>query len=189
MLLKCPFAIEGRSPLWWRWSTASTLALVTLAASCLTVRGMAGWSSELVPATEAGPRTFRLPRLTIQQHEHDDQPFDLRFRMPDRFTLDFEVMAEPGELAGIEVLGHRLGSVDDPDLAPTTYRLWHRVRIVRASGAERVEVDGRPIPPRLGPGQARPLVDRPALDRADHTPPRPGTFLVNPRLNATVHTR
>ena len=66
MLLKCPFAIEGRTPLWWRWLTALTLALATLAASCLTLRGLAGWSSPRLDAPSVdGRRSFRLPQLAI----------------------------------------------------------------------------------------------------------------------------
>ncbi len=156
MLLKCPFALEGRTPLWWRWSTAATLALATLAASCLTLRGLAGWSNPPPSPTGQAARSFRLPQLVIGQREHDDQPFDLRFRLPDRFTLTFEVLAEPTDLPGIEVLGHRLGPTVDLDPTRTAYRLWHRVRITRAGGSEGVEVDDRPLaidpsPARLAP--------------------------------------
>jgi hypothetical protein len=167
MLLKCPFAIEGRTPLWWRWSTAATLALVTLAASCLTLRGLADWSSPPVQPTGEAARSFRHPQqLTISQREHDDQPFDLRFRLPDRFTLTFEVMAEPADLPGIEVLGHRLGVVPDPDPSRTAYRLWHRVRITRLGGSEDVEVDGRPLPHDPGPARLAPwLTIRPSPGR------------------------
>jgi BlaR1 peptidase M56 len=153
MLLKCPFALEGRTPLWWRWSTAATLALATLAASCLTLRGLAGWSTPPLAPTEQPVRSFRLPNLTIGQHEHDDQPFDLRFRLPDRFTLTFEVMAEPADLPGIEVLGHKLGEASNLNPSPSGYRLWHRVRITRAEGSEIVEVDG--WPPSKGPGHTK----------------------------------
>ena len=138
MLLKCPFAIEGRTPLWWRWSTAATLALATLAASCLTLRGLAGWSSPPASPAEDDPRSFRIPQLAIAQRDRDDQPFDLRFRLPDQFTLTFEVMAEPADLPGIEVLGHKLGVPPNLDPSRTAYRLWHRVRIARAGGSEAV---------------------------------------------------
>ena len=144
MLLKCPFAIEGQPPLWWRWSTALTLGLTTLAASCLTLRGMAGWL-DTPPSRPAHSSTaFRLAQLTIRQREQDEQPFDLRFRLPDRFHLSFEVMAEPGNLVDLEVLGHRLGPTLEVD------RLWHRVEIHRADGSETVEVDARP------PGSSKP---------------------------------
>ncbi len=154
MLLKCPFVLEGRTPLWWRWSTAATLALATLAASCLTLRGLAGWSSPPAPPRKQAARSFRLSDLSIVQRDRDDQPFDLRFRLPERFTLTFEVMADPVDLPGIEVLGHRLGDPRDLDHARAAYRLWHRVRITRAEGIEAVEVDGKtlidnPVPAKL----------------------------------------
>jgi len=153
MLLSCPFAIEGRTPLWWRWSTAATIAGVTLAASCLTLRGLAGWSSSRPSASLQAARSFRLPHLAIGQREHDDQPFDLRFRLPDHFTMTFEVMAEPAELSEIEMLGHKLGEPRELDPGRSAYRLWHRVKIIRASGHEQVEVDGQSRPAGSGPSR------------------------------------
>lgn len=146
MLLRCPFAIEGRTPLWWRWSTVATLILATVSASCLTLRGLAGWSSSSSQVPAQAARSFRLPQLMISQREHDDQPFDLRFRLPDRFTLTFEVMAEPADLPGIEVLGHKLGPTSDSTSTPASFRLWHRVRATRAGGSEWLEVDGQALP-------------------------------------------
>jgi hypothetical protein len=145
MLLKCPFAIERRTPVWWRWWAASTLGLATLAASCLTLRGLAGWSTPApAPAAEAA-RSFRLPQLVIGQNEKDDQPFDLRFRLPEQFSLTLEILAEPADLPALEVLGHRLGPPCDHEPDSSAYRLWHRVRIRRSGGAEEIEVDGRPV--------------------------------------------
>ncbi len=145
MLLKCPFEVEGRTPLWWRWATASTLAMATLAASCLTLRGMAGRSDLVpVPSAEVG-RSFRLPQLVVGQDEDDDQPFDLRFRLPEEFALAFEVMAGPGGLPALEVLGHRLGTPDGGRPPSPDDRTWHRVRIVRSAGREEVLVDDRPV--------------------------------------------
>jgi hypothetical protein len=165
MLLKCPFAIEGRTSPWWRWSTAGTLGLATLAASCLTLRGLADWSSPSALETRATPRSFRVKDLAIALREPDDQPFDLRFRLPDRFSLIFEVMAEPADLPGIEVLGHRLGPNPSPGLdpGPTAYRLWHRVRIDRLDGSETIEVDGKPLPTEPEPARLAPwLTIRPS---------------------------
>ena len=163
MLLKCPFAIEGQTPLWWRWGTATTLALTTLAASCLTLRGLSGWSAAATSPPEEVSRSFRLPQLTIRQREHDDRPFDLRFRLPDRFTLTLEVMADPGDPLDVEVLGHRLGPTAELDPTGEVYRLWHRVQVRRALGAEVVEVDGRPLAPAPKPAKLAPwLTIRPS---------------------------
>ncbi len=147
MLVRCPFAIEGRSPAWWRWSTAMTLALATLSASCLTLRGLAGRSPSPVPEVERedAPRSIRFPQLSIAPREHDDRPFDLRLRLPTQFSLSFEVMAEPTDLSRLEVLGHPLGPVVELDPARPVYRLWHRVQIRRAGSSEVVLVDDRPV--------------------------------------------
>ena len=162
MLLKCPFPIEDRPPGWWRWSSAALIVAATLAASCLTLRGVVGWSEGAsAPAMEPA-RSFRLPSLVIAPGEGDDSPFDLRVRLPERFTLGLEILAEPAELASIEVLGHRLAPAD-----PAGPGAWHRVEVRRAEGSEEVRVDGRPVG-----GDARPrkpaswLTIRPAPGRA-----------------------
>ena len=178
MLAECPFAIEGRTPLWWRWSTASTLALVTLAASCLTLRGLAGWSSPPDRRPRSAARSFQLPQLTIGQREHDDQPFDLRFRLPDRFTLTFEVMAEPADLPGSKSSAIGSARPPTPRRPATAYRLWHRVQIRRAGAPRRSRsTTGRspPTPAR----QARHLADDPPLARPDRPHPRPRARLVS----------
>jgi BlaR1 peptidase M56 len=149
MLLKCPFAIEGQTPLWWRWSTAMTLVLVTLAASCLTLRGMAGWLGSTPALASESDRSFQIPQLVVTQREHDEQPFDLRFRLPEQFALTFEVLAEPDDLPTLEFLGHHLGPPASIDLDPTrtVYRLWHPVEIRRIGGSETVKVDNQALPP------------------------------------------
>jgi hypothetical protein len=153
MLLKCPFVIEGQTPLWWRWTTATTLALTTLAASSLTVRGLRGWSTVIAPVASTEPQAFRLPDLAIGSRDRDDQPFDLRFRLPERFTLTFEVWAAPEDLPRIEVLGHPLGSNEGRSPSGSTEPAWWRGKIVRADGAEQVEVSGRVLG--SGPGSSR----------------------------------
>ena len=153
MLLKCPFVIEGQPPLWWRWTTATTLALTTVAASSLTVRGLAGWSTVVASVASTEPQTFRLPDLAIGSPDRDDPPFDLRFRLPERFTLTFEVWAAAEDLPRIEVLGHPLGSFGKEIASGPTEPAWRQARIIRADGAEQVEVAGRPLG--SGPGAFR----------------------------------
>lgn len=147
MLVKCPFAIEGQTPLWWRWSTALTLGLTTLAASCLTLRGLSGWSSSAssVPASIAVARSIRVPQLVITQRENDDHAFDLRLRLPDQFSLTFEVLGSPADLSKLEVLGHPLGSVTHPYPSVQDDTLWHRVQIRRRDSLEIVMVDEHPV--------------------------------------------
>jgi beta-lactamase regulating signal transducer with metallopeptidase domain len=144
MLLKCPFPIEGTTPVWWRWSTALTLTLATLATSCLTLRGLGGWSGPSSSPPEEVSHSFRLPQLVIVPRQHQE-PFDLRYRLPDQFTLTLEVMAEPVDLPLLEVLGHRLGPTAIPEAGRLVYRLWHRVQIRRIQGDEFVEVDGQSL--------------------------------------------
>ncbi len=143
MLLKCPFAIENHPPLWWRRSAAATIAVATLAASCLSFRGLAMTSAASQAAPVPPARSFRIPSLVITPSGAQDQPFDLRFRLPAAFTLELEVMADPGELLDIQILQHRLGPPPGGDPAPEVYRLWHKVTIRRRESRESVEVDGR----------------------------------------------
>jgi len=169
MLLKCPFPIEDRPPAWWRWATAATIAAATLAASCLTLRGIAGWSEGASPPVMEPARSFRLPQLVIAPADGDDAPYDLRLRLPDQFTLALEILADPVELPALEVLGHRLGPAAEADAGPSreAFRLWHRVEIRRVGGREEIRVDGLPVDPRGRPRKpAFWLAIRPARGRA-----------------------
>ncbi len=153
MLLKCPFPIEDRPPAWWRWTTAATVALATLAASCLTLRGIAAWVEDPRPRATDAARSFRLPQLVIAPDGDDTGPFDLRLRLPDRFTLTLDVLAGPADLSALEILGHRLGGAGAGDPAGPTSPAWHPVEIRRVGGAEVVRVDGRPCVDRDAPGK------------------------------------
>lgn len=171
MLLKCPFPIEGETPLWWRWSTTLALGLATLAASCLTLRGLDGWGdSTPLPITEAR-QTFRLPQLLVAPGDSQKKPFEFPYRLPVEFTLTLEVMAEPSDLPSLEILGHKLGTTAGADLGREVYRIWHLVRIRRIQGFDFVEVDGRSLPSRAVPAapspwlEIRPLADQPTRIR------------------------
>jgi hypothetical protein len=148
MLLKCPFPIEGETPRWWRWSTTLTLIMATLAASCLTIRGLGDWWG---PVTLASPEAhvFRLGQLVVTPIPNQDQPFEFPYHLPDEFTLTLEILAEPADLPQIEILGYRL---DFPATKPDgseVYRLWHRVQIRRLSGFEFVQLDEKSLPPKF----------------------------------------
>jgi beta-lactamase regulating signal transducer with metallopeptidase domain len=144
MLLRCPFPIEGTTPRWWRWSTALTLGMATLAASCLTLRGFRGWSEPALSTTEEVSSPFQLKNLVIAPRAYPE-PFEFPYQLPDQFTLTLEVMAEPADLARLEILGHRLGLPDEPEQNRQVYRLWHRVQIRRLQGFEFVEVDAQSL--------------------------------------------
>ena len=149
MLLKCPFEVEDRPP--WSWS-AGVVALVvatTLGASRLSIRdgrertaGLAGGS------VDQACRAFHLAELVIAPPMLGDQPFDLRFRLPDEFRLACEILAEPAELGSLEILGYRLGPLPETRSNPTvqTGSAWRRVEIVRQSGGlEAVHIDGTQV--------------------------------------------
>jgi hypothetical protein len=158
MLLKCPFPIEGETPLWWRWSAVMTLMLATTAASCLTIRGLGGWWGS-IPLTQPDvPRSFQLPQLVIAPRDDQHQPFELPYRLPDEFTLTLEVMAEPGDLQKLEILGHRLAPLEEESAGKQVYRLWHRVRIRRLQGFDFMEVNGHKFPSKAVPISRTPWI-------------------------------
>ncbi|WP_435009936.1 M56 family metallopeptidase [Tundrisphaera lichenicola] len=145
MLLRCPFAIERQAPLWWRFAAALSLGLATLGASSLTIRGLVEWSSSDRSSRAEVSRSFQLARLDVGPLRGNDPPFNLRFRLPDRFRLTLEIMAEPSDLPSIELLGHRLGSPLDGRMLAEPQPAWHRVQILRSGDSEEVEVDGNSV--------------------------------------------
>ncbi len=141
MLLKCPFPIEGETPVWWRWSTALTLALATLAASCLTLRGLeTEWGSSSAAAHDL-VRTFELADLVLEPRSGRSVPFELHYRLPGEFVLSLEVLAPADQLGGMDVIGHALARSGQPTVASLTGPTWHRVQIRRLQGFDFVEVD------------------------------------------------
>ncbi len=146
MLLKCPFEVEDRAPRGWAFAVAITLIGWTLASSCLSIRDERGRSGETTrDSSEKAVRAFRLAELAIAAQLPDNRPFDLRFRLPERFRLACEVLAEPAELGEIEILGYRLGpSIGSRPVESGPGRsAWRRVEILRKSGGiEVVFVDG-----------------------------------------------
>ena len=182
MLLKCPFAVEARTPVWWRAFAGLTLVMATLGSSGLTLRGLRGWSESGPGPIAEEPRSFRMADLVIGQGAVDEQPFDLRFRLPDRFLLTMEILADPADLAGIEVMGHRLGpplrlrpaDQRPPDLASGRPRARRRLRVDRG----RRPGGGRGIPDAQGddlaldPTEARPVDPNPGSQRQLVTSPR-----------------
>ena len=157
MLLKCPFEMESRAPRSWVVAVAIVMVGWTTAASCLSIRGGRDRSGVVArsPVAEA-VRAFRLAELAIAPQLFDDRPFDLRFRLPDRFQLVCEILAEPAELGGMEILGYRL-SPSAPMLPyqPDSKRsAWRRVEIRRELGGfEAVRVDGAEIVAARGPSK------------------------------------
>ena len=149
MLLKCPFVVEDRPPRAWSVLIGCAVVGLTLGASSLSIRQW--WSRADGLTVTSVEQAFHLGELLIAPQLADDRPFDLRFRLPDRFRLACEVLAEPAELGSLEILGYRLGPtlmVDPPLPANPARANWRRVEIVRAAGGlEAVHVDGSQIVP------------------------------------------
>ncbi len=149
MLLRCPFDVEDHAPRAWTVSVAIMMVGWTLMASCLSIQGGRGRSEGMARTSlEKAVRAFRLAELAIAPQRLDNPPFNLRFRMPERFELACEVLAEPAELAEIEILGYRLGPSIEPSSPPHLRgkSSWRKVEIFReAEGSEAVYVDGTQI--------------------------------------------
>lgn len=150
MLLKCPFEVEASPPRLWSAAVGGIFVGWTLAASCLSLQDWCDRSEGLARAsvTEA-VRAFHLAELVIAPHRLDGRPFALRFRLPERFRMVCEVMAEPAELVRLEILGYRLGPTfaSEPTLAPVAASsAWRQVEITREpGGVEAVQVDGNQL--------------------------------------------
>jgi hypothetical protein len=111
----------------------------------LTLRGFSGRSEPVLSASEEAASPFELKYLVVAPRANHG-PVELPYRVPDQFTLTLEVMAEPTDLARLEILGHPLGLSEPSEKNQQVYRLWHRVQIRRLQGHEFVEVDGRCFP-------------------------------------------
>jgi hypothetical protein len=146
MLIRCPFLIEGRPPGWWRWASLGSIACVTILASSLTLRGLATGALTFSSPTTTPTGSFHLADLTLGAGEGRDQPFDLRYRLPEEFTLTLELQADPSELPALEVLGHRLNPPPNHPTTNTSPKLdWHLVRIRRQAGTEQAWLDDIPL--------------------------------------------
>ena len=148
MLVRCPFAIERRPPAWWSGSLAALVAVLTLAASTLSVRVSPRMTGTAVADTPApGSRSFRMARLQIDPqpaNSHGRAPlFELPIRLPERFDLAVEVWGDRETIAGCRVAGLRLGLIptgteDDPGLPA-----WHTLRVRREGNEPALWLDDR----------------------------------------------
>ena len=143
MLLKCPFQVEDRAPRGWVVAASCFLILWTLTASRLSIQDRRDLNDEVSWKTlDEAVYAFRLAELAIAPQLLENRLFDLRFRLPRRFRLACEVLAEPAELAQMEILGYRLEPV--ADATPADRSPWRQVEIIRdAHGREAVRIDGQ----------------------------------------------
>ena len=126
MLVRCPFPVEARTPLWWRLGLPPVAAAALFFASRLSVAGGAGEA----PPPGAPPAVFRLNELRLDGGT--SAPILLPPALPDRFRLHVEVFADRATLGALSIAGYRLGppGIDRPEPAVAT---WHAVLL---------EVDG-----------------------------------------------
>ncbi|QDV33328.1 M56 family metallopeptidase [Tautonia plasticadhaerens] len=142
MLVHCPFPVEGSSPASWRWGVPLVATLVLLAASRLNLAlGPPGESS---PGPAGRPVAFGLSDLEIDVAT-SHRSLRLPARLPDRFDLSMDLLAESSTLGEIAVAGVPLGRMARvrPEDAPGP-EAWHRVRLVVLGGLARLWVDGHP---------------------------------------------
>ena len=143
MLLKCPFEVEDQAPRRWVVAASCFTIFWTLAASRLSIQDRSDLNDEVSwKALDEAVYAFRLAELSIAPQLLENRLFDLRFRLPRRFRLKCEVLADPAGLAQMEILGYRLQPI--PNHRETDHSAWRQVEIVRDSqGREAVRVDGK----------------------------------------------
>jgi len=173
MLLRCPFAVETRPPLWWSWGLPALTALMTLAAACLTVR-----PPTPVRPFDPPPRTFRMARLDLAPASSGvprrSPSMDLPVRLPERFDLSLEVWGDRSTLSRTRVVGLAVGSPGQPvtnesDL-PSPQPAWHLVRVRRDAAGVALWVDGQVSPEPLPAAGLTPWLS------VEPAPDRPGYF-------------
>ena len=144
MLLKCPFEVEDQAPRRWVVSASLIMLLWTLAASRLSIQDHRDLDHEVSwKNLDEAVSAFQLAELVIAPHLLENRLFDLRFRLPRRFRLTCEVMAEPAELAQMEILGYRLVPAPKSVEEGHNENEWRQIEIVRdRQGREAVRIDG-----------------------------------------------
>ncbi len=181
MLIKNPYPIEQAPPPGLVWSAGLATLALTCSASFLTLGfrdDAASWPNRAAVALAP----FHMRRLDLPASGPSAEPFRLRYRLGEAFTLDAEVFATGVELQQLRIQEHALGSLQRlPDVL-FDEPAWHPIRIVRSNSKESVWVDGIKIADRI------PVRDRTSWISLQALPDRPTEFreiLVRP-VQATV---
>lgn len=154
MLVRCPFPIEPRAPLWWRLGVPPVLVALTLLASGLTLQRRQP-SARPLPAPgvfQPAHGVFRLTRFSLANPTA--RPYPLPVKLPPQFDLTLEVWAESAtSLANLRVIGQPLTAGLVPSPSPRTVEGFSRVRIRRGPDGLRtwVNADEAPPAPNAGP--------------------------------------
>ena len=143
MLLRCPYSVEARPPLWWSWGLPCLSVVLTLGVSSLSVRST---SNDRRPVATT-PRRFQVARLETYPSTPGPQgrasPCELPVRLPESFELTVEVWGNARTLSRTRVAGLAL---DDPRPVAVEPDRWHAVRLVRDRRGARLSIDDRPVP-------------------------------------------
>jgi hypothetical protein len=146
MLIRCPFPIEGKPPLWWLWSLFAVTAIALLATTGITLQVAACGSHQGRTTHEV--RSFSIPRIILQPEPLSAGPTTLPIRLPTDFDLSFEVLANAAQLSEIQILGNSLGPppIVVNELLEDEPRL-HRVKLRRHKGVLSLSLDDKPLKP------------------------------------------
>jgi len=162
MLLRCPFPVETRPPVWWSWGMPCVVAVVTLGLSSLSIRPS---GARLIPPRPTG--TYQVSRLITNASPpglRGRAPLcELPIRLPERFDLTLEVWGNSSTLPLTRVTNLPL-DLGLPTFPPEPDR-WHSVHVRRDVDGVRLWVDGERV--HLGPS-IPPLTVRLSVEPPPH---------------------
>lgn len=155
MLVRCPFRVEPRPPLWWRASLIPGFALLTvLATSVSFVDAQPSDHTQPGPRpTDPGGTLFQLDRLTVapELSSSIDQVTILPALLPSEFDLTLEVLTSLRELPLYRFAGYTI----EPEAVRNDAggeEQWFRVRIAQRGGTGSAWINDRSAPCRRRPG-------------------------------------
>ncbi len=141
MLVRCPFPIESQPPTWWRNALPPVAAVGLLMASALSLGQPRDGSchrptTPVSQADDGRPSTYRVDDLWIAESHPgarvESLPYLLPIRLPDRFDLSCDLLADDEALARTRLAGQLLGSeAETLDPAEALGPIWHAVRLRR----------------------------------------------------------
>ena len=147
MLVRCPFPLERRPPLWWMAILMIVWIPLIFGAASLSVRRVAHADA---PLSTPMVNTFPMAYLVLQPSPpgtHRRAPlFELPIRLPKKFDLTVEVWGDQKTLSETRVVGLLLrGSrvAADDEAQPAS---WHVIRVRCDQTAVSLWVDGQPNP-------------------------------------------
>ncbi len=153
MLVRCPFPVELRSPIWWRCSVPVIVAGATLLASSLTLRGdRFPHRQQSVSSRRPAHGTFQLDRLAIDNSKPPSsgavaRSYRLMCPLPEEFELTLDVWGAGPDLELVRVAGQRISPPLSGTVGSPLGEGYHHVRLIRNHATVSVWLDGQPVPP------------------------------------------